>query len=1117
MSAMPALHAQLLGDFGLFYNDAPIAGVRAPRLVSLLAYLLLHRHAPQSRQHLAFLFWPDSSEAQARTNLRQLVHHLRKVFPDIRRCLEVDASSLLWRPDVSLRLDVADFERAVGRAEDAALVEPAEQRRMLEQAARAYGGDLLPHCYDDWLVAERARLRQRYASVLERLVYVLEEQREYARAAHVAQQLLQHDPLREESYRSLMRLYALSDDRARALQTYRRCADVLARELSVEPAESTRQLYERLLNGPTTSSTPSLHAVRADAGLPLVGRRREWERLRQHFQTAASGVASLVIITGEAGIGKTRLAEELVSWAARQSITTAVARSYAAEGRLAYAPVAAWLRSPGLRTALGRLNSVWLADVARLLPELQRVPPEPHPKLPQPGASGAYWERLHLFEALSRAILAAAPPILLLLDDLQWCDQDTLEWLRFLLRYDSTARLLVLATVRAEEVEPATGLSELLLDLQRAGHLAEVSLGPLDATDTATLATHVAGGQLDPAVLARLYSATEGNPLFLVETVRARLTADVAGAEQAPGIAPRPAVPSLLSDTTEPLPPRVHAVIARRLGQLSPQAREVAAIAAAIGRAFTLAVLTQAARQDAETLARALDELWQRRIVREQGVDGYDFSHDQIRDVAYATLPPARRRLVHAGIARALETVFAGDLDPVSARLAGHYEHAGLLEQAIPCYQRAAEVAQRVYANEEASALLQRALALLRKLPAAHAWAEAELAVHLALGAALVAASNYATPEVSEVYARAGELCEQLGRPPPPPVLRGLALAAVMRGQLVRAADVGAQLLAHGQREDDPVTIVEAHYVLGVTQFWRGNLATARTHLEQAVARYDKGQHNVHVRLYAQDPGLICRIRLAWDLWYLGYPGHALERCREVFALTRELAHPASRMYVFSFAALLHIEHGDLEGFAQQLAAMQQHGASHGLSGYWSIMLAIYTGWLTTMQGAVGAGLDTLREALAAFQRMGWRINLQYFASLLARAYWRAGQHERALATLADTLASAERMQAHFYDAELYRLQGELLLEQGAATDAVEQCFHHALGIAHRQGAKSLELRAATSLSRLWQRGGKTAQAYELLVPIYGWFTDAFEAPDLRAARDLLEELRATSCAPDRA
>jgi DNA-binding SARP family transcriptional activator/ketosteroid isomerase-like protein len=640
------LHIDLLGDFRLLFDETPVTALKTARLQSLLAYLVLRRNAPQPRSKLAFLFWPDSTEAQAHTNLRNLLHHFRRALPEADLFLQADAGTLGWRPDAPCTLDVADFESALAQA--ARAEETGHQtalRAALEEAAALYRGDLLPGCYEDWVLSERERLRQAFIEALDRLIRLLESGREYQAAIGYTQRLLRHDPLHEAAYRRLMRLRALSGDRAAALRVYHTCATTLQRELGVDPSPATHEAYERLLNvealpGPPQAATP--------AASPLVGRDREWAQLQAAWRAAAAGRPRLALLLGEAGMGKTRLAEELVEWANRQGIANASARCYAAEGELAYAPAAAWLRARPWH----QLDAPWLTEVARLLPEVLVERPDLSPSGPLAEA----WQRQRLFEALARAILAADQPLLLFIDNLQWCDRDSLEWLHYVMRFDPRARLLILSAFRPGGIGEDHPLATLRRDLRQDGELAEIELGPLSRAETASLATNFCGRELDPAYAALVYRETEGVPLFIVEMVRAGPLAQSRGQEKtATGAGP------------SSLPPKVQSVIEARLAQLSPPARELAGLAATIGREFTFGVLARASDAPEGTLVRGLDELWRRRVVREQGAESYDFSHGKLREVAYARLSAARRRWLHRRVAQALEVCHASDLEAALA------------------------------------------------------------------------------------------------------------------------------------------------------------------------------------------------------------------------------------------------------------------------------------------------------------------------------------------------------------------------------------------------------------------------------------------------------------------
>ena len=681
---------RLLGGFALEYQNMPVT-IPSQRIQALLAYLVLHRTEAQPRQRLAFLLWPDSSESQAHTNLRTLLHRLLTVFPQAEALLRIDAQEIAWKDSAALVLDVADFEQAIRQTSAS---DPANDQSSviaaLEGAISSYGGDLLPDCYDEWLVPVREQLRLSLFTAIEQLTTRLEQRRSYAEAIPYARRLVSLDPLNEEACLTLMRLYTLNGDRASALRVYHTCASALQTELGTIPGAVLNGAYERLLAAeasPLDTSATGMNAA------PLIGRVREWKRMQTTWQAAAAGQSRLLILWGEAGIGKTRLAEDLLIWANRQGIITAVTRCYAAEGDLAYAPVATLLRSEVLRPGIARLSREWQLEISRLAPDLTEARPSVRPL-----TEG--WQRQRLFEALARAVLATQRSLILLVDDLQWCDRDTLEWLHYLLRYQPGARLLVIGTIRAEEVDAGHALLKLLEALRRESHITEISLDPLSQEETAELAVHVAGHTLSQERNAHLYQETEGNPLFVVEMLRA------------PVVVEAPANAHASSDTVMELPPSVQAVVARRLNLLSPSARAILEVASVIGRSFTFEVIAQTVDLDEDSIVRGLDELWQRRVVREQGSDAYDFTHGKLRAVAYAELSATRQRILHRRVAEALEHVSA-DLDAVSGQIAMHFQQARLTTQAVIWYRRAADYARHLYANDLAIIHLQQALALL--------------------------------------------------------------------------------------------------------------------------------------------------------------------------------------------------------------------------------------------------------------------------------------------------------------------------------------------------------------------------------------------------------------------
>jgi DNA-binding SARP family transcriptional activator/tetratricopeptide (TPR) repeat protein len=1085
---MPAkvFRVNLLGDFSLAYGDQPIASINTVRLQSLLVYLILHADTPQPRQHIAFLLWPDTFESNARNNLRQFLHQLRQALPTPDRFLSVNAHTLRWQIDNDQLIDVRRFENALTEATAAEQqADWNDAQHWLKEALSIYRSDLLPGCYDEWITPERDRLRQQSLAAHHKLVHLLEQQRDYPEALQVAQSRLRLDPLDESTHVTLMRLHDLNHDRPAARRVYQTAVETLRRELNVEPGEALQKTYERVQRAPDSRSTD-----RATDSFQLVGRQSEWQQLQFSWQRAAYGDALLVLITGEAGIGKSRLAEELFRWAEQQSFTVARTRSYAAEGRLSFAPAAEWLRNAAIRPHVTALDNVWLTEITRLLPELLSERAD----LAQPEPISEYGQRQRFFEALARAILAAPSPILLWIDDLQWCDLETLEWLHFLLRFRPHHPLLVLGTARSEETPPDHPVVKLARQLRAESKLTAIELAPLDAAETARLASQIQGHELSVAASVSLYHETEGNPLFVVETVRANSGSTfVAGVRQATD----------LDEESHVLPARVYAVIARRLSQLSSAARKTAELGAVIGRAFTLDVLLHAEHDGEDSVVQALDELWQKRIVREQSANLFDFTHDKLREVAYAEISMPQRRLLHRHIAQALELVHADQLDPVSAQIAAHYEQAALFEQAVPHYERAGKLAASVYANDDAINLLTRALALLAHLPGSVMRHTQELNLQLTLAVLHRITKGWASPEVEQVMQRAMVLSDQFGDEQQQ--IRALFALTTLYVVQARFEQVEhtyrriEQIFRQAGNTPPPFTSI---YVAGA-KLSLGQIAEATTLFDQVVAVRDAR----HIRDLQESQGLNYLVHgLAWKShahWCQGYPHSALKEARAAVKFAQEFEQPFNQALAITYLALLQEWSTDTGTFRAHAEDAYVRAREYEAP-YYQAWARILVSFAQADRQADAANLTHLRDAIRAFTETGAHLRLPIYYSQLARAYQRAGQFDDGLAALELAFAESQQTKEHWWDAELHRLRGELIWAQGATAAEVEAAFRSSIEIAQAQQAKSLELRAATSLARLWQATGRSGAVKQLLVPLYGWFTEGFDTPDLQAAQSLI-------------
>ncbi len=1052
------LEVRLLGVVEIILDGRRLRAFNALRLQRFLALIALRR-GPQHRSRLAFELWPDSDERQARTNLRKLLHDFRHSLPDIDAFVEIDNETVRWMPTGPSEVDVLRFHDAMAAGD-------------LELAARLYSGDLLPACYDDWVLDERAKLRAEAYGALVQLTEEAAGRDDHKATIRLAQRIIDLEPTDEAAVRMQMEAHLALGDRAAALRSYHRYAEVLERDLEVAPGEAIRAIYQQLRAGTLHHDEVQSRDLAPVAESPFVGRDLEWKQLNDAWNAVREGGAHLVLVTGEPGIGKSRLALELGRRVRAEGHVVASARAYEAAGRPPWGPVVDLLRSDALRSHIDTLDTVWRAELARLLPEVLDDASRPS----APSQSGDLAQRHRLFDAVSRAIVVGDRPRLLIIDDLQWCDTETIELIGFVVRSGQTAPVLIVGTVRWEEIPQHHPLVGLVDALQHDQTVTTVPLDPLDEATTAALAARLrAENTIDPELAARLWSETEGNPLFVIEALRAGISSDASQAV---------------------LTPTMRAVLRARLGQLTDGARRLAWVAAVIGRAFSLRLLVSATGIDEYELVDHVDELWRRRIIRDQGLT-YDFSHDKLRAVAREMVSPARRRQLHRAVAEAIAVELQHDLDAASPQLAAHYDQAGMVEPAIHYYRVAGARAVAVSALVEAVTMFRRALSLLADVPPSPDRDALELDIRIALGSPLVALDGYGSSGAHQLYERALSLCRKLHRPVDPPILRGLGLARLQGCRFDDCRELGQALLDH--ESHDPIARTEGRYLLGVSAFWRGDLATARYHLHGATEAYDVSHSDEHLALYAQDPKAVCLVRLAWVELWAGDAGRAQETARSALEIGADLDHLMTLGYVITYAAIIAAESEDLVRLAELLgdADLLWQRLSER---YLVVVLEALRGWLDVCEGSA-AGIEKIVRSVARSRTEGETLHLTYTLLLLARARGMVGEFHEGRAATREGLSWSQRRNQRYLEAELWRVDGELAYRSGE-TEAAAASLRHAVEVATAQGARWLQLRALHSFASRFPDPTLREQLAALVETI----PSGHDLPAFRAATGLLSE-----------
>ena len=1010
----------LLGEQAIIDDTTGRVRTRSSRTVALVAYLVAHAGTPQTRQRIASLFWPDSSDAQALTNLRRELHHLRHALTDD-ASLSITTTDLCWRDSDTCRVDVRTFQCERRAALAAADSNDEAMVRHGRAAIAEYGGDLLPGTYDDWVLALREDLQRDCVELCDLISAAGGRKGEWPVAIDAARRRIALQPMEETGYRTLMELQAESGDRAGAISTYHHCASVLERELEVEPDPATARVLKRLMGRAEAGSPPSVREVSRRSGVAavaLVGRRPELGQLAAVFEDATGGRPGVALVSGDAGVGKSRLVAELAALARRQGAVVASGQCFGASGRLALAPVAEWLRHPAIRSASQTLEPVWETEVNRLVPGAESRAADAESR-----AMVDAWQRHRFFEGLARAILAVRRPTLLVLENLQWCDEETLRFLAFLLNLAPDAQLTVAITGRQDEIEQNREYVEWLGALRGSGQLVEVPLSPLDVQETARLAGLLSPGTISDEDAVLLHATTGGFALYVVEA--ARSVSHLAGS---------------------PMPPagELSGVLRNRLDQTSPSAKEVAGLAAAVGQNFDLALLSEASDLDADTVVRAVDELWRRRIVREFK-DGYDFSHDLLRDTAYLQVSPPRRWLLHRRLAQGLELLHAGHTDEVAPQLADQYARGGSPDRAVAYYRRAAEVAAGVFANAEAIKHQRAALEVLQSLPHGSHRDSHELDIHEAMAAPLNALHGFSSPAVQETLERAVDLAERLGRQDSlVRVLVGLWSSRFVQGRTTEAYDLATRVLS--LVEPEGTLSGQAHFTFGGSAQLLGIPELAAQHFEIVCERSLEAES----LSIGSRPTIHARAWSAHAYWLLGQPQKAEDCCAEAVDRARAVEHPYSLTIALAYAGISYHLLDDRESLVRSVDELAELSERYGFVYYrdWGLVLK---GWA---QGGP-SGVSLAHEGISNLRALGAFARMPYWLALLADA----SGPPAALATLDAALVAAEARDDRWWTPELMRMRAAY----DADADAVSR-LTSALKLAMRQDSVPLADRCRRDL-----------------------------------------------------
>ncbi|MBM4258117.1 MAG: hypothetical protein FJ147_19770 [Deltaproteobacteria bacterium] len=896
-----------------------------------------------------------------------------------------------------------------------------------------------------------------------------------------------------------------------------------------EPAEIYQLLSE-------SGARYRLEATTSAGLTPFIGREEESNLLLKRWEEVQEGRGQVVLLSGEAGIGKSRLLQELREQLREQSICVET-RCSPYHQQSAFYPVIDYIQrslqfgrdetSEAKRQKLERVMArAHLEDGVSVFANLLSLPlpTDAYPTLtPQR-------QREKLLQVIVSWFLSLARhnPVLTVWEDLHWADPSTLELLQLLLEQLPTVPILAVLTFRPEFTHPWTPRS----------HVTSLMLGRLGVRNAEEMVEQVIKGKTLPhEVKEQIVHRADGIPLFVEELTKAVLESGLMkereGAYHLLGPLPPLAIPTTLHDS-----------LLARLDRLA-SVRDVAQVAAVLGREFAPEVLHAVVGGDEGALHLALEKLVAAEVLYRRGVAPrmrYVFKHALIQDAAYQSLLIGKRQQYHQLIARTLETRFPEAKEAQLEVIARHYTEAGDAAFAIPAWQRAGQNAIAQSAFVEAVEHLQKGLTVLTTLPQSSARYQQELHLYATLGPVLMALKGYAAPDVEKTYAHALALCRRVGQTPRLfQVLSGLEIYYFTRGELQTARQLGDQCLSLAQQEGNPARLLQTQVVLANILFYQGEFVLVEEYLRKSMATYNATSPQ-GVGRTLQDPGVNSLSYLSWTLWCRGYPEQAKQKGREALTLAEQLGWPLSQSMAIIFACglgKLRREEQTALHYAEQAVVL---ATEQGFP-LWTAYGKIVRGWALGQHGNYDEGLAQIRHGLAKIREMGANLVQSWFLLMLAETCAKVGQLNEGLSLISEALEITQKKGEVAFVAELYRVRGELMLagarslslENRSSPQApslkplvseeavreVERCFRQAIAIARQQQAKSWELRATLSLCRMRQQQfqdgaphnshplfqARLDESHRMLRDVYTWFTEGFETPDLQEAKALLDEL----------
>lgn len=1177
---MAHLSIRLLGGFQVDNDGVPAIDFKSDKVRALLAFMAVEADRPHPRDSLAWLLWPNSPDRAALTNLRSVLANLRRVIND-------QAAS---PPHLLISRETVQFNKTSDDWLDvsALMSSPAEmllethQAERREQALTLYQGDFLQGfslkdspSFEEWALLKRDQISRRVIDLLLGLASFYEQRGEFGKAQTHARKIVELEPWNEEAHQQLMRVLATGGQRSAALAHFEACRRILVKELGVEPSQETMMLYQAIRDENLATFLPvisPLSVTTVESQRPrFVGRQSELELLNGFLEKMLAGQGQVAFVTGSTGSGKTALIAEYLQRAllAHAGLIAALVgcNIYTGMGDpyLPFKQIIGFLTgdngviqssrviSPQHTRRLWTLLPVAIQSLIDLGPELidrmvpasalvERAQTIPHEGKALADKIKALLEKrkvsvgeveltqIDLFEQITRVIqnLAQHHPIILVIDDLQWADNGSINLLYHLSQHLRGRRVLIVGAFRPEDLALGRDggrhpLEPILSEIQRNLGAIQINLDLSPGKEFVAALLDSEPNRLSPEFRSTLLRHTSGHPLFTIELLRSL---------QERGDLLRDEAGQWIEGTAlswDKLPARVEAVIAERIARLPVDLRQALEVASVEGEEFTAEVAADVLAVDDGSLLRQFSEKLDRihrlvaatgtRRLNDQRISRYRFQNHLFQTYLYDSLDKVERTYLHERVGLVLEQFYQErpeDINAISAQLAWHFQRAGISPKAIHYLSLSGRKAERLSANAEAMGFFRHALALCLEIPDARERVQTELDLTMALSGQFFATVGVASLEAAKLNARARQLCQELSAMIDDPkeaakqlvpTLIGLGGYFLHLAKYQQALENYDQALTLAQASGDPEALMLSHWGRGVLMVQVGEFLSARSHLEQALEIYDAHKHQGLYSVFTLDMFVSCNSWLSWVLFFLGYPDQAQQYSAVAITHARQFLHPFSLCVALTIAAILNSFALDRKQALELAVEAIPIGRARGFN-FWLANALTYHGLALAWQGQYEPGMLEMEEGFRLWRASGDEIGLPCTLIYQAEVMGNAGFAEHGLAAMAQPFERLKSSGENDLKVESYRIMGDLYLQLPEENQAeAEACYRQAIEVARQQQAKIMELRATTSLSRLLLRQGRWEEAREMLASIYAWFIEGFQTQDLLSARRLLVEL----------